>query len=494
MRLEEEREPILWRWELLLPLLFCVIANTILIATEAKTPFADIFLFKEAGYRLATEWRFVARNLPHMPPDLDFVYAYYVPIYSFLYGLWAIAFGTSLKASIAYDQVIKVVRAILAFWLVWPGLREQYLQSRLFRVLTLVMFSILGLLPGYTDRPDYLATCFGLISLVILSKRGSSTSAFAGIALGLSAATSPVSGIFFTVAAWLFVRNIPNRLGLVLAAIVTFFACVMPILVLDPDAVYRFGKQVAFSTFPLLGLPATTVISEMYKTFWLAGKLVTLPALYICIVTGVIVAKSNYRGTWFKLLIRCCLFFPFACFVWTYQFRYFVFPLLLSTVSLLVILSNLWETRWAKVCFFTSILILTPHMSNEVRALALALSRPDAALPENIRERVIQQIPPKARLAISSDQYFTFRPYREVSMAYYVCPILERYDALFISAVDIATADTRPPCHSKRELFEVELDLRTPYRALPFGSPTSTGGVLFRKSKEQKNDAVAFQN
>ena len=78
-------------------------------------------------------------------------------------------------------------------------------------------------------------------------------------------------------------------------------------------------------------------------------------------------------------------------------------------------------------------------------------------------------------------------------MAYYVCPTLDRYDALFIAENDLLP-DRRPPCHGKRDLFEVDLDLRTPYFASPFRSPISGGGVLFRKVKEQKNDVVALQN
>lgn len=494
MQLEEEKVPIIWRWELFIPLIFCGIVNIFLIVMEAKPPFADVFLFKEAGYRLATEGKFLARNLPHLPADLDFVYAYYVPLYSFFYGLWAIAFGTSLKASIAFDQAIKMVRVGLAFWLVWPGLRHQYLVSRLFRVMTLLTFCIVGLLPAYTDRPDLLASCFGLISLLILSRRGSSGAAFAGMALGLSAATSPVSGIFFAAMSLLFVRSLTNRIGLLISGIFTFSVCVLPILILDPDAMYRFGKQIGFSTLPLIGLPVLTIVEEMYKTFWLAGKVVTLPAVYLCVVAAILAAKSTYRGTWFKLMIRVCLFFPVVCFVWTYQFRYFVFPLIVSTICFLVILSNEWNTRWAKVCHVGFLLVMLPHLSTEVRNLAYSFNRPEAASPEAIREAVLQHIHPKARLAISSDQYFTFRPHREVAMAYYVCDRLEKYDAIFISAADIATADVRPPCHGKRDLFEVDLDLRVSYQPLPFGEPVMAGGVLFRKSKEQKSDAVAFQN
>jgi hypothetical protein len=309
--------------------------------------------------------------------------------------------------------------------------------------------------------------------------------------LGLATATSLAAGVFFAAIGLLFIRNLTNRIGFVVAAIFSFSLCVLPILVWDPDAIFRFSAQIRYSTVPLWGLEFGTILEEMYKTFWLAGKYVTLPAVYLCSITVLIAFRSRYRGTWFKLLVRCCLFFPFACFVWTYQFRYLVFPLLISTISSLVILSSHWEERWARLGLYGFVLTLLPHFSLDVGNLINAVRVPESARPEMIRETVIQHLNPKARLAISSDQYFTFRPYREVSMAYYVCDTLEKYDAIFISAADITTPDLRAPCYGKRELFEVDLDLRTPYSAAFWGGTKMAGGVLYRKAKEQTNDSIA---
>lgn len=437
------------------------------VGWESKPPFVDIFLFKEAGVRWALEGKFVARNLPHGIPDRDYLYAYYVPVYPFLFGLWSLIFGVSLKASIAFDQGIKALRTVLLFVWLWPILRERWASLR-YRSLLHGVFAVwlfaLAFFPGYTDRPDDLALVFGLSALIALT-RPPARPVLAGFFLGLTGLTSPCAALFFFLLSGLLSFY---RLRVWGTAALVFVLGLLPLILADPSVPYRLWAQVPFSTAPLFRLPLSILAHEWYLTFWLAGKWITVPCLLASLLALGLLPRSTSSRWWAPVIVFCLCFLPFASVVWTYQVRYLWFPLCLLLAGVVVLLSE--DRRGAVQLAGLGLLLipLIPQTAIELRGIAQAAQRPAQQREAAVRSGVLDSLTAGKRLAISSDQYFTFRSHREVDMVYYVCRWVERYDAVFVSRRLLDPVTLRPPCHQRRDLFRV-------------ASNGDNGGILFRR-------------
>lgn len=462
-----------------------LVFNAALILTEAKLPFVDVFLYKDAGVNFALQNKFVTKNLPHMLHDEELIYAYQMPLYPFFYGVWGKAFGVSLKSSIAFDQLLKGLKALLLFLWIFPFIRYRVrdrVATGWWLAAALLLFA---LVPSYTDRPDDLAICLSLATLIGVERR---RYFLAGLALGLTAATSPAAALL--VLALVFIAGIElESLGnLVVTTLLTIAAVLVPLAAADPQAPSRFMQQVPFSVLPLWGLPAKIYFNEWYRTFWLAGKSVVVPLLVLLGLAAITWKQQVFR----RYLLLSLIFAPIASFVWTYQIRYLWFPFTVAFGCLLVTVVQKNRERWARLALALLTMLFVPSMMTEGKTLYLALTRSPAESRVAVRDRVLSRVPSDARLAISADQYFTFRGERELAMAYYVCRWLDKYDYIYLSHLALQPK-IEPPCHGKKHLFEIDSDLRDARQSSFLQwKIAGNGGVLFKRKNPLRQHHLAF--
>jgi hypothetical protein len=150
---------------------------------------ADEVWYKAAGREWAATGRFGAPELVNVfnrTTDVENVFFLFVPLYSFLFGLVVKAVGFGWRTCVFYDAAIAGILAILTFLLV------DLATDR--RCRWMAVLGGLAMLPLTTHgRPDALATCFGLVSVLLLWSERPTTARLisSGIALGLCAGTSP---------------------------------------------------------------------------------------------------------------------------------------------------------------------------------------------------------------------------------------------------------------------------------------------------------------
>ena len=138
---------------------------------EVHFPGTDVFLFKEAGVNLATQGKFVAANLPHTPFGEERAFAYYPPLYPFVFGVWSWLVGVGLQQSIFFDALLRILRTFLMVVLIYPTFSKDFFtkKERYFRWTLGIFFCLLTLASTDRDRPDELAiilACFYLLRLL----------------------------------------------------------------------------------------------------------------------------------------------------------------------------------------------------------------------------------------------------------------------------------------------------------------------------------------
>src|SRR3989338_8746619 len=87
------------------------------VLKQTRFPGPDIFQFKLPGIELARYGTLTGINLPNSAQDTRTVYAFYPPLYPFLYGLWAKLFGTTYGPSVLFDAIWRLLRSgLLLLW------------------------------------------------------------------------------------------------------------------------------------------------------------------------------------------------------------------------------------------------------------------------------------------------------------------------------------------------------------------------------------------
>lgn len=479
-----------------------VLINAVYVSWEARVPHSDVFLFKEAGAKLALDGRFVASNLPHMPPDEELPYAYYAPLYPYLFGMWSKVMGLGLKQSIFFDHLLKLIRTLLIILFVWPWLKPRLNFLNVKGVSAAVFCLMMAFMPGDNDRPDELGLVFGLAAWINLASETLTAGGLlrAGLFLGLCGASSPTAALLFGAGAFafLFYRRLKKRAWVLFSGqtLLTFLAICLPVLLQDEDALSRFVKQIPLSVFHYGWTGKASLFTgfrELVLTFWYAGKWTLVPLVILAGLTYMLWKRRGDKRLTEPATIfmwTSLAFIPFSMLVFNLQPRYLWFP----TVTLFTLCLQIWlreEQRGTSNRIALVIgLALLPGTLTETLNIAKAASVSPTHLPTTIRDRVLSYIEPQAKLAISSDQYFTFRPYRNVSMAFYVCPFIDNFDYIYVTPhyLDIMNQEKVPsPCREKRGCFTAVEDFRDRRQLTLFGFLTrhyvnTSGGVLFKNT------------
>ena len=157
---------------------------------------SDEVCFKAAGREWAASGHFAAPeliNISRLKMGVEKIFFLYVPLYTFLFGLVVKAIGIGWRACMFYDAVITGVLAGLTFLL------TDRVTERKARWVAVVAAA--AMIPLTTaGRPDALATCFGIVSVLLIGGLPSLRRLIlSGVALELCAGTSPPAAMIFCV-------------------------------------------------------------------------------------------------------------------------------------------------------------------------------------------------------------------------------------------------------------------------------------------------------
>ena len=187
----------------------------------------DTFAFKDAAANLALGQGFTTVFNFGNPTAATLVYAGHPPAYPFLSGLWFSLFGVSVESNSLFEDLLRVVLALVLWLAVAPSV------ARRWRWL-LALLLVLGLPAGMTglmhDRPDVLALILAIAAPLPLGRRPDRRGA-AGSALlaGLALTVSPIGGILAVLgigAQWLLAG--PGRPSLLAMAVIGATGLLLP--------------------------------------------------------------------------------------------------------------------------------------------------------------------------------------------------------------------------------------------------------------------------
>lgn len=480
----------------------------LVVFLESRPAGSDVFLFKEAGSNLASKGKFVAANLIHMPPDTEFPFAFYPPLFPLFFGFWSSVFGIGIKQSLLFENLLRLFRTIALGMLIWPSLRSSLADKTKWKrgAGALGVLLLLSLVSTDSDRADELAICFGLLSWFVLRKEKSwKTNLMGGLLLGLTASTSPAAGAFFGMGTLLILFLKKDFKGLVtceILAVLTFICAVLPPRLQDPEAHARFMKQASVSTFPYR-IPFVNGTS--LQSFWESLQFpirhwIGVPGLpyFLCFLAlfGLSVYGRRTLPRRVSDLERLLLLFPLAFaplsfVIWSLQPYYLWFGEVCLVAGLLAAGLAL-PKKAGQYLFIGVVLSLLPILKLEIQSICNAWERPATESSAAIQREVLSSIPESARLAVTADQYFTFRKKREISNVAFVCNWLDRYDYVYVTPAGtsrISRENPLPiPCEPKRHCFHAVKDTTSKKELTLFGHRTGyyvrgNGGTLYQNTE-----------
>src|SRR5262249_42690201 len=232
----------------LLVFLSLILTYVVLLTTFGRLMQSDDEVFyKAAGREWAATGRFGAPELVKVwnsNTEVADVYFLFTPLYTFLFGLFVKLVGFGWRTCVFYDAAIAAILAGLTFWAVdlATDRRNRWIAA----------LGGLAVLPLTNNgRPDALATCFGMFSLILLWSGAPTAKRLitSGVALGLCAGTSPSAALLLGVigltriAWWRLPLQVRVGQALVwgLIAFATFGLVVAPIVVPHPSSVEQFS-------------------------------------------------------------------------------------------------------------------------------------------------------------------------------------------------------------------------------------------------------------
>ncbi|MCB0405366.1 MAG: hypothetical protein KDD51_11320 [Bdellovibrionales bacterium] len=447
---------------------------------ETRLPSTDVFLFKEAGVRLASAGKLEASNLTHMEFGETRPYAYYPPLYPTLFGVWTKVTGVGLKQSIAFDALLRLLRTLGLIVLLYPAWRGRLRDPR--ATLGIAGFVLcFSLVSSDGDRPDDLAAVFGLASLWALFRCRYAMGAFL---LGCAGATSPAGGVFFALAASFHLlreRRYAPWFAMGAGAALVFVLFNLPVALADPQAFLRFSKQAGISNFPYQVSTAAAFFQSFVAALthsWNAGW----PYIICALTLGFLSLSCRFADSGWMRLSSWVFVLANLC-VWTLQPYYLWFSILGFTYYLLR-----QAVARPAVVLVPLVVAFLPLLFREAKGQLSAFQRTPKQSASYVAAKVLERVGPKKSLAVGSDQYFTFRSQREVANVNYVCPYIDKFDFVYVTPKSSRRDRTELapfPCHTQRACFEVVADLSPApvFKILGIKTPyfvRGNGGLLYQ--------------
>jgi len=420
------------------------------IVLEVHVPGTDVFLFKEAGINLATKGRFVASFLPHMAFGDEKPFAYYPPLYPFAFGVWSWIVGVGLKQSLLFDSVLTIIRTLLVLFLVLPSFPKSFFEKegKVLRWSTGVLLCLISLVSTDRDRPDELALIWGLLLCLTLNSAnpGRVKVALSAVLLACVGATSPACGVLFAMITLVWCASQKGTLKLLscigLGAVCVWSLMVMPILLRDSGSGVRFSKQAGISSFPYLrNLGELWTFKDLWlswifylEKFWASGTNYIGGAIGAVAVAIFLLLHHRWRlnGMQKALIVAPVFYSIMVPFVWTLQPYYLWFAGITLMVGILQLV-QIDSQRARAVVIGSYFVFLSPLWFWESKCVLNALEMPKSERLEEIRSRVLREVGPDTKMAVTHDQYFTFRGVRNIVNVDYWSHEVTRFDYLYIT-------------------------------------------------------------
>lgn len=435
------------KWVISLTLGLWALVTGFIVLTECRFPGSDVFLFKEAAVNFALKSRLVAANLVYMPLDMELPFAHYPPVYPTVFGLWMKVFGIGLKQSLLFECFVRGLRSFLLGALIWRYLKTAFndKQTRGWAAASVFFLFLLSLVSTDDDRPDELGLVFGLSSwwLLLKAKRGYQF-LLSGLFLGLTGATSPACsvciGLGVSLHQFLKGKKLSHLMFLGLGALFSFCFCVAPIPLAHHEVLHRFSISANASSLPFPlpwrhGIPFTKFLSRFeYCMNHYFGVGFNLVFCLFCSGAVVFLMRDRIRSSIHPFQISSLLFALIAPFVWALQPYYLWFAVL--PLSVFFIAGQLKPNRSNRAFACLGIWVaFFPILFHESKNFIAVMNRPPQENSSYVREQLLKEIKPEARVAVSSDQFFTLRKYREVANVGFVCHGLDRFDYVYVTRI-----------------------------------------------------------
>jgi len=219
----------------------------------------DIFLFKDAGCNLALGRGFNTFAIPGSPGLTPHLFSSYAPGFPFVFGIFSLLFGCSVKANAFFNYIVGVVASGL-FW----GIGCSTIYPRLHKAIVGFLVGLVGpfaLVAHDGDRPETLAFGFFVVTCLAIG-RCTREDAISALLAGITALIQPFAGLLALVVVWasaqaraferkgsldrLFSkRSLEISAEVVLLALIPIAITACFYVVLDPTAPERFFGHAA---------------------------------------------------------------------------------------------------------------------------------------------------------------------------------------------------------------------------------------------------------
>lgn len=162
----------------------------------------DEVAFKSAGREFSESGHFASPEMAgfrNLDPPVEYGWFAQFPLYTFFFGLFVSVARFGASQNILFDVLIQAALVFLTYGTARRALDNASPSSAAVAALAVLPLMVAG-------RPDVLAMCWGMSSLLLMMHRTSPIATFtSGLLLGLCGATGPVTGFCFALqaAAWI---------------------------------------------------------------------------------------------------------------------------------------------------------------------------------------------------------------------------------------------------------------------------------------------------
>lgn len=487
-----------------------------IVLTECRFPGSDVFLFKEAAINFALKNRLVASNLVYMPLDTELPFAHYPPVFPTVFGLWMKLTGIGLKQSLLFECLLRGLRTLLLGSLIWPSLKEAFNDpKRKFWAAVSVLFLLcVSFVSTDEDRPDELALVIGLSGWWLVSRAQNYYQfMLSGMLLGLTAVTSPAAGICIGMGFLAFCytnKNTKTQFAFVSVGTLTALViALVPMVLAHGDIIERFSISAKASSIPY---PVLWGGEKQFLRFWnrmqycfnhYFGVGFRLIFSTLCTITVMFLLRKNKATFASPFQKTSAIFAVMAPFIWSLQPYYQWFAIL--PIAVFFISTQLQaEQKERGVAFLGLFVAFLPMFFHESKNIIVTLHRPVEESSQFIKEKLLEEIKPEERVAVSFDQFFTLRSQRQVSYVEFVCWGLEKFDYVYVTRMS-NTKQGHPevvpiPCSwsQKTKCFDPVKNFSMNYPLIIAGWNTGyvtrgNGGTLYKNTRchESETSQVA---
>lgn len=235
----------------------------------------DVYIFRDAGWNLATTGSFVSAGLPYMTDLAPRFYSHYTPLVPLLFGGFLKVFPKNAYAGTVFNLLLGIAAAATVLILVRRQPPSWYRTAATLVIAAVPVFFVTA------DRPEALGLVLFVIIIAVASRQKPSP-VLEGLLVALTFLAYPFAALCAAIwiAALAFSRSSaePARLGQALLRIgIVGVSAVLPLLAvafvyyrIDPTSLHRFAQHALVGSHTGLGVvvnagSATGYLGKLHK-------------------------------------------------------------------------------------------------------------------------------------------------------------------------------------------------------------------------------------